>query len=112
MCSYAMFSCCMMTVASLKVAYLLFMHFCLYKVDTLLPCVYSTVTPIDACNILLESLSCLLSFHVLHLHVCIHDHIVIQLQSCYVAVFCQPCLNFTKCVTSLCHVVCLITFNP
>src|SRR3954470_14404066 len=107
-----MFDCCMSIVSSTKVAYLLFMHYCLYKVHTLLPCIYLTVIPNDACNIWLESLSCLLYLHVLHLHVCIHVHIVIQLQSCYVAVFALPCLNSTKSVTLLCHVVCLITFNP
>src|SRR3954471_11554837 len=109
---HAMFDCCMFIVSSPKVSIMLFMHCCLYKVHTLMPCVFSTVTPIDACNILLESLSCLLSLHVLHGHVCILDHIVIQLQSCYVAVFCQPCLNFIKSITLLCHVARLISFDP
>ena len=51
MLSYAMFACCMLIVSSTKVATLLLVHWCLYKVDTLLPCVYSTVSPIDAWNI-------------------------------------------------------------
>ena len=72
--SHAMFTCCIMIVSSSEVATLLLVHYCLYKVDTLLPCVYSTVSPIDACNIPLWSFSCLLSLHVLHLHVCIPDH--------------------------------------